>query len=215
MEKVSERIVNWLTPKLISFIEEHELVFLIIILVLLLFVGFGIYAIYMLLRTALGYHKDKAEIAKTRMANIKELHAAQDAHNNNAELYNLHLSQLVLALRNNESDESIDSYREEAIHHYCHEYLDSLGKYLDYYEIYYESDRRRQFVHDVIIKELNTAASFVSVINSSELAKKLGRKNLPLSQKSYGRIWSFWRECLAPWSICLRIKLYKEKKKWS
>jgi len=210
-------ITDWFSSYAIAFIQKNDFTFAIMFLVSLCAV---VYVIGHTVKFAIGLRGSKAETTKTSAEALKvkqdfleKFHNAENVHAEDSEFLNLHLAQLIEAMREQKPATEVDSCREELINHYCQHYLSTLGQFLDHYRLRPRRERV-DFIESTVIKELETAKHLLDIVNIPHVLDQLNRTPLELKRASFGRIWGFCRESLRFWNCSLNRRIKHEKAKW-
>jgi hypothetical protein len=203
--------VDWLTQHVVKFIEANQLVSLVLILAGV--VG-TIYGIWRVASAVLSFRKDVTEIRKTAaeatkfdFENLQHLHLAEEKHAEQGELLNLFIAELVGALSTSTPASKVVELRESLISQYCQCYLPTLGRYLDYYQKFYDRRTCRDLVQALIVKEIQTAQMFQSVVNEPTMLSQLHRQPLLLTRSSFAKVWRFCAKNTAAWQLGLRKQI--------
>lgn len=214
-------IVSLIIEQVVALLQQHDLLGVGIVCSVGLL---AIYGGYHLFASALGIEQKRADILSKRAAALGKLHEAEERHVGCGDMLNLHLALLtqeicdLLERADEEASSNTDllSKREEAIAFYCNDYLPTLSKYLDFYELYHRKRRtRRRFVRDVLQLELDTAHMFVDTVNAPGIVAALQMSELPFTRRTFSKLWAFWRDSLWMWNLALWLRYFSERRKWS
>ncbi len=209
----SEAVPQWVARNTIAFIEQHNATALVVIIVLVVAACYGI---FITVKNMLGYRLSNEDLKTKRLDNLTKFHDAMDKHDETSRKHNDNLAELFDAMTEGAEKDILNELREKTISFYSQIYLQSLDKYLNVYQIYHKKKKQREFVVNVVQKEMVTAKEFSDTVNMTPLLELLGRAPLTLDQSSFSRVWCFWRESLLvyPFSWKLRKDLDITKNSW-
>jgi hypothetical protein len=209
---------NWLAKELIELIQRYDL--FPYLLVALAIAGL-VTLLYLAISKWLGWkkdiagtQKDVADAAKTMLDNLERVNQIRDKHSSQEDEHNLHLSILVEQVSKQAPAAEIDRAREDAIDHFCQQYLPTLERYLEAYSVTRSRRECRRFLKTSLIKEHETAQKFCKVVNLPVLRQGGARAPLVLKADSLDAIWAFGEKCVRWHHFRLHRALRKARRQW-